>query len=177
MAAVFLDLDLSKEAAVKIAIGCTRRGFGGKQEIVSHLRRLSHEVEDIGCHDLSAKVDHCDLARLLTVALGRINGQLAILIGRDGAGMCIAANKLRGLRAAVADDELTAAYIRERYQCNVLCLGADQHGRGEMSRIVASFLGASVASCRDAHVIEELMQIEGCKDACGFACSSRFAQA
>ena len=162
---------------MKIAIGCTRRGFVGKQEVVSFLRQRRHDVEDIGCSDVLKKVDPSELAISLTASMGRIQADLAILVGRDGAGMCIAANKLRGLRAAVADDELTAAFIRERYHCNVLCLGAERHGRGEMNRIVASFLGACAAAGRDAHVVEELMHVEICADACAANCTSRFSQA
>jgi ribose 5-phosphate isomerase B len=154
-------------------MGCTRRGFAGKLDVANFLRQLCHEVDDIGCHDVSTKVEYATLVQSLTAALGHLNGDLAILVGRDGAGMCIAANKLRGLRAAVADDEVTAACVRERYQCNVLCLGAERHGPGGLTRIVESFLAAKAPAGRSAHAVEELLQIEACAGACGVACTSR----
>ena len=137
------------ERAMRIAIGCTHRGFQGKHEVVNFLRGLGHDVEDLGCDEVSTTIDYSDLARSLTSGQSHGQRDVAILVDRDGAGMCIAANKQRGLRAAVADDEFTAASIRERYQCNVLCLGAAQHGPGELSRIVASFLAATLGASRE----------------------------
>jgi ribose 5-phosphate isomerase B len=161
---------------VRIAIGCMRRGYRAKLEVADFLRRSNHEVEDFGCDGTSTTFAYADLARSLTLALGRSAGGLAILVGRDGAGLCIAANKLRGLRAAVADDESTAAFVRERYECNVLCLGADRHGHRELNRIVTSFIAADVNAGRDARMVRELMQIEAHTDAHAAPVASPFAQ-
>jgi ribose 5-phosphate isomerase B len=159
-----------------IAIGCARRGFRAKLRIADFLRGRSHEVEDFGCDGAATTAAASDLTRGLIAALGRVQGNLAILVGRDGAGLCIAANKLRGLRAAVADDEWTAATARERYGCNVLCLGAERHGPEELNRIVASFLAASAYDSRDTYMVKELMEIEATSEACTALCTSRSAQ-
>jgi len=80
------------------------------------------------------------------------------------------------LRAAVADDESTAAFIRERYECNVLCLSADWHGPRDLNRIVASFIAADVNAGRHARLVKELMQIEACAEAHAAAGTSPFAR-
>ena len=103
--------------------------------------------------------DYSDLARPLTSEQMGGRCDVAILVDRDGAGMCIAANRLSGLRAAVAGDEFTAAYVRKRYHCNVLCLGADQHGPGELIRIVASFLAAVTSADANARLTAD--QVDG----------------
>lgn len=148
------------ERAMRIAIGCTHRGFRGKHDVVNFLRGRGHDVEDFSRDDLSTTVDYSDVIRSLTSEHHRGQRDLVILVGRDGAGVCIAANKFRGVRAAVADDEFTAAHLRERYHCNVLCLGAEQHGPGGLVRIVASFLAARVAAGQDTRPVKELMQVE-----------------
>ncbi|MGA2229776.1 MAG: RpiB/LacA/LacB family sugar-phosphate isomerase [Tepidisphaeraceae bacterium] len=159
-----------------IAIGCVRRGFRAKLQVAEFLRQRSHEVEDFGCDGAAATVASSDLMRGLVSSLNRIRGNLAILVGRDGAGLCIAANKLRGLRAVVADDEWTAANARERYGCNVLCIGAERHGPQELNQIVAGFLAASAYDRRDTQLEHELMEIEAATEANTVHCPARFAQ-
>jgi len=74
--------------------------------------------------------------------------------------MCIAANKFHGVRAAVADDEFTAASIRLRYHCNVLCLGTDLLSEDQIRHIVEIFLSTPCGEGRHSRRVEKLREFE-----------------
>lgn len=107
---------------MKIGIGCDSKGFRLKRHLIEVLQASGYEVEDVGCYSLE-KVDYPDYARL--VGLGVASGQYdrGVLICGTGQGMAIAANKIKGVRAAVCYDTLPAILSREHNDANVFCTG------------------------------------------------------
>ena len=109
---------------MKIAVASDHRGFEFKEKILTQLIELRHEAFDFG----SATTDLCDYPDFgLLGARAVSNGDVdrAILIGRTGIGMCIVANKVREVRAALCHDQLSAETSRRHFDANTLCLSAD----------------------------------------------------
>jgi RpiB/LacA/LacB family sugar-phosphate isomerase len=108
---------------MRVAIACDHAGFPYKTGVASALGEQGHQVVDLGTFSREP-VDYPDYARLVGVAVRDGAADLGILICGSGAGVAIAANKLRGVRAALCHDLFTARQAREDDDANVLCLGA-----------------------------------------------------
>src|ERR1051325_5308401 len=96
---------------MKIAIGCDHRGYDAKQRILPVLRQLGHEVLDVGATGRDS-VDYPDFAFAVATAVSEARVERGILICGTGIGMCIAANKVKGVRAAPCHDYVTAEMSR-----------------------------------------------------------------
>ena len=107
---------------MRIAFGCDHRGYPYKAELIRALAEDGHEVLDLGTHSTDP-VDYPDYARLVGVAVRDGRAEAGVLICGSGAGVSIAANKVRGVRAALCHDLFTARQSREDDDANVLCLG------------------------------------------------------
>ena len=107
---------------MRIALGCDHRGFPYKVEMIRALGEDGHEVVDLGAFSTDP-VDYPDYARVVGVAVRDRLVDAGILICGSGAGVAIAANKIRGVRAALCHDLFTARQSREDDDANVLCLG------------------------------------------------------
>ena len=108
---------------MRVAVGADHAGFSLKAPLVEALTRDGHEVLDLGTSS-SAPVDYPDYAAAVGAAVREARVEVGILVCGSGAGVSIAANKLRGIRAALCHDVLTARQSREDADANVLCLGA-----------------------------------------------------
>src|SRR5688500_10447349 len=108
---------------MRVGIACDHAGFPHKAPIAAALRADGHAVTDYGTNSTDA-VDYPDYARLLGRAVREGAVEAGVLICGSGAGAAIAANKLRGIRAALCHDLFTARQSREDDDANVLCLGA-----------------------------------------------------
>ncbi len=106
-----------------ILVGSDHAGFDLKESLKRHLEAAGHRVIDKGPPS-TASVDYPDFAAAVGCALVAGEGERAVLICGTGIGMSIAANKVRGVRAALVHDPLTARLAREHNDANVLCLGA-----------------------------------------------------
>jgi len=144
---------------MRIAIGSEHRGNRARSDVLKHLRSSRHEVEDLG-GDNPAVTDCLDVACLVAGKVARGECDVGILISGSGIEMCMAANKVCGIRAAVVQDEFVARRTRERHCCNVLCLGAGLEGVKNLERIVDAFLSAKPDPEHCALVAEKLTQIE-----------------
>src|SRR5438128_11767765 len=124
---------------MKLAVACDHRGYEAKRRLLPVLKRGGHEVQDFGCES-PAQCDYPDFA--IPACRSVISGQteVAILMDGTGIGMCVAANKVRGVRAALVHDEITARTSREKNHCNVLCLGTDLLSEDQIRNIVEIFL-------------------------------------
>lgn len=142
-----------------IGIACDHRGFEAKRRLLPVLKRLSHEVEDFGC-DGNVSVDYPDYA--IPVARKVADGTLGvgILLDGSGIGMSIVANKIRGIRAALVHDEVTARRSREHNHCNVLCLGTDLLSEDQIRNIVEIFLSTPFGDGRHGRRVAKIKQIE-----------------
>src|SRR3954452_2521912 len=124
---------------MKIAIGSDHRGLAVKQRVVLLLQQLGHEVIDVGPTG-PGSVDYPDFAFEAARAVGEGRADRGILICGTGIGMCIAANKVRGVRAAPCHDSITAELSRRHNNANVLCLSADLLGEELIERMVRIWL-------------------------------------
>ncbi|HZZ43656.1 MAG TPA: RpiB/LacA/LacB family sugar-phosphate isomerase [Tepidisphaeraceae bacterium] len=144
---------------MKIAVGCDHRGYEAKRRLLPSLQKLGHEITDIGC-DGSGPVDYPDLA--IPVAQGVANGtyDIGILLDGSGIGMSVAANKVRGIRAALSHDEVTARRAREHHACNVLCLGTDLLSEEQVKKIAETFLTTEYQGGRHDRRVQKVMALD-----------------
>jgi ribose 5-phosphate isomerase B len=144
---------------MKIAIGSDHRGYRAKQRLVSTLRQLGHEVTDAGTHS-DESVDYPDFAFAVAVAVGDGRAERGVLIDGTGIGMCIAANKVRGVRAAPCHDPITAEMSRRHNDANVLCVSADLLGEELLDRMIRIWLETPFESGRHARRVEKITRFE-----------------
>lgn len=148
-----------KHSDMKIAIACDHRGFEAKRRLLPTLKKLGHEVTDLGC-DGATSVDYPDYAVPVAkqVAAGKFD--TGILLDGSGIGMSIVANKVAGVRAALVHDEVTARRAREHNHCNVLCLGTDLLSEDQIRKIVEIFLSTPFGDGRHARRVEKVTKVE-----------------
>ena len=144
---------------MKLAVACDHRGFEAKRRLLPMLKQQGHDVTDFGCDNNSA-CDYPDFAAPAARAVVNGQAEIAILMDGSGIGMSIAANKIRGVRAALAHDEVTARRAREHNHCNVLCLGTDLLSEEQIRQIVQIFLSTPYADGRHNRRVDKLAQIE-----------------
>ena len=148
---------------MKIAVGNDHRGFEAKQQIKSIVTQLGHEVIDVGSND-SNPVDYPDPAYLAATAVSKKQADRAILVCGTGIGMCITANKVKGIRAALCHDELSARISRHHNDANVLCISGDLTGEVLLRKIVEVWLDTEFSGGRHQRRIEKIAAIEEGKD-------------
>ena len=144
---------------MRIAIGGDHRGVEAKARLVSTLKQLGHEVVDVGTH-APESVDYPDYAADVARRVGNGGADRGILVCGTGIGMCIAANKVRGVRAAPCHDVITAEMSRRHNDANVLCLSADLLGEDLMERMLRIWLETPFEGGRHARRVEKIGRIE-----------------
>jgi len=127
---------------MKIAIGADHGGYPLNEHIIEILNRAGHEIVDFGTHDGTQPDDYPDYAVRVGEAVRDRAADCGIIICGSGVGACVAANKLRGVRAALCGDTYSAHQSREHDDCNVLCLGARVVGIDVATEIVRAFVDA-----------------------------------
>jgi len=142
-----------------IAVACDHRGYECKRKLLPLLSKLGYQVEDFGCESTTS-VDYPDFAIPAARAVASGKCHLGVLLDGNGIGMSVAANKVRGIRAALANDEISARRAREHNHCNMLCLGTDLLGPDQIHHIVEAFLSASQGDGRHARRVEKLSVFE-----------------
>jgi len=148
---------------MKIAVGSDHRGFDIKQQIIAIATELGHECIDIGTSD-NNPVDYPDLAYLAAKAVSKKEADRAILTCATGIGMSMAANKVKGIKAALCHDELTAQISRDHNDANVLCLSADQVGVVLLRKMVEVWLSTEFSGGRHERRVRKIEAIEEGKD-------------
>jgi ribose 5-phosphate isomerase B len=143
---------------VRVALGADHRGFSLKEGLKRWLAARGHEVIDFGPANAD-RVDYPDYAFKVADAVARHQADRGILICSTGIGMSIAANKVRGVRAALADSVRLARLSREHNDANVLCLGADFVSAAEARRIVGAWLKTEFAGGRHARRVRKLGRV------------------
>ncbi len=144
---------------MRIAVGSDHRGYEVRAKVIDLVRRLGHEVEDAGTAT-SDSVDYPDIAAEVAGKLSRGEVDRAILICGTGLGMCIAANKFPGVRAAPCHDDLTAEMSRRHNDLNALCLSADLLGEPLIDRMVEIWLTTPFEGGRHTRRIEKISKLE-----------------
>ncbi|MBL8964378.1 MAG: ribose 5-phosphate isomerase B [Phycisphaeraceae bacterium] len=148
---------------MRIALGADHRGTAAIRQLADMLQRDGHAVELIG-DDTAQATDYPEQAFAVGKAIADKKAELGILVCGTGIGMSIAANKVHGVRAAVAHDELTAQLSRSHNNANVLCLSADLLGQRLIEKIVSTWLSTEFSGGRHARRIHKIDAIEKGQD-------------
>ncbi len=144
---------------MRIAVGTDHRGFSLHAKIVELLQQLGHEVVDVGSFTPEA-VDYPDIAAAVARKVSRGEVDRGILMCGTGLGMCMAANKFRGVRAAPCHDDITAEMGRRHNDMNVLCLSADLLGERLIDRMIEIWLATPFEGGRHARRVDKITQLE-----------------
>ncbi len=145
---------------MKVAVGNDHRGSTVKRRVIELLHRLGHEVLDCG-PTTDEPVDYPDYALAVARAVADQQADRGILICGTGIGMSIAANKVRGVRAAACHDDITAELSRRHNDANVLCFSADLLGERLIDRMVDIWLKTDFEGGRHGRRVDKIRQIEG----------------
>jgi RpiB/LacA/LacB family sugar-phosphate isomerase len=146
---------------MKIALASDHAGYAEKERLKPILRDLGLEVEDLGAVSEDS-VDYPDYARKVAERVARGEAEQGVLVCGSGTGMAIAANKVSGVRAAVAWSEETARLARRHNDANVLALGARTTPQEEIPKIVRAWFETNFEGGRHAGRVEKIKEIENC---------------
>ena len=147
---------------MKIAVACDHGGFPLKQTLIEVIEQLGHEAIDLGAHQLNQEDDYPDFARYVGQAIQHGQVPRGVLICGSGVGASVAANKLKGVRAAVCHDSYSARQGVEHDDMNVLCLGARIVGCELARELVQAFVSAQFSGdTRHRRRLEKVQGMEG----------------
>ena len=145
---------------MKVAIGFDHAGFPLKETVVNTVKALGHEVIDCGTNSCE-RADYPDYAHKVAQQVASGQAQRGILVCGSGVGMCVAANKVKGVRACVCHDAYSAQQAVEHDALNVLCLGARIIGPTTAEELITRFLNASfLTGSRHEGRLNKVKQIE-----------------
>ncbi|MBE6620284.1 MAG: ribose 5-phosphate isomerase B [Ruminococcaceae bacterium] len=142
-----------------IVLACDHAALDLKKKVITHLEDLGYATVDVGTHT----TDSCAYPEYASAACQKIqNGEadLGILICGTGIGMGMAANKHRGIRAAICSDTFSASATRLHNDANVLCFGARVVGEGVAMQLVDAFIGTEYEGGRHQSRVDMLTAIE-----------------
>jgi len=144
---------------MRVALGCDHRGLKTKQAVMQLLQELNHAYQDFGCYSTDS-VDYPDIAQKVASAVASGNFDHGILVCSTGIGMSIAANKIKGIRAALCHDVFTAERARQHNDANILCLGAEEMSADLISKIVKSYLATNFEGGRHIRRLNKIKILE-----------------
>jgi ribose 5-phosphate isomerase B len=144
---------------MRIAVGSDHRGVELRSRLIGFLQGLGQEVVDVGTFD-GREVDYPDIASMVAHKVGSNEVDRGILLCGTGLGMCIAANKVPGVRAAPCHDDITAEISRRHNDLNVLCLSADMLGEKLADRLVEIWLNTPFEGGRHARRNSKIAALE-----------------
>lgn len=144
---------------MKIALGCDHGGLEHKNAILEHLKAQSFEVNDFGIYE-QVSVNYPEIA--LKVANSIVSGEceLGILVCGTGIGMSLAANKVKGIRAAACSEHFSAKFTRLHNDSNILCLGGRVIGVGTALELVDLFVNTEFEGGRHKTRVDMITEIE-----------------
>ena len=143
---------------MKIAIGCDHGGYALKLAVKKHLEEKGYEVVDYGCHSTES-VDYPVYGEKVGRAVAGGECELGVLICGKGIGISLAANRVKGVRAAVCSEPYSAEMTRRHNNANIIAFGARVVGEGTAMTIVDAFLGAQFEGGRHARRVDMLEAI------------------
>jgi len=145
---------------MRIAVGSDHAGYALKTEIVAHLTALGDEVLDLGTGSAEVSVDYPVFGRAVGEAVADGRAERGVCVCGSGIGISIAANKVLGIRAAVAHDTTTARLARRHNDANVLCLGERTTGIAEALDAVDAFFATDFDGGRHQRRIDQITDQE-----------------
>lgn len=144
---------------MKVAIGCDHGGLEHKNAIAEHLKERGFEVKDFGIYE-QVSVDYPDIAVKVCESIVSGENERGILVCGTGIGMSIAANKVKGIRAAACSEHYSAKYTRLHNNSNVLCLGGRVIGIGTALELADIFVDTEFEGGRHQRRIDKIADIE-----------------
>jgi len=144
---------------MRIAIGCDHRGLELKQFIIKLITEAKHSYEDFGGYTADP-VDYPDIAQKVAEAVAKGSFEFGILICNTGIGMSIAANKVKGIRAALCHNAFSARRARQHNDANILCLAGGE-GQERAPEILEAFLSTDFEGGRHQHRLDKIKAMEG----------------
>ncbi len=142
-----------------VAIGCDHRGLNLKQFIMKLISESGHSYEDFGCYTTDS-VDYPDVAKQVAEVVASGDFEYGILICDTGIGMSIAANKVKGIRAALCHDAFCARRARQHNDANILCMGVGQT-QDTLPEIINTFLTIEFEGGRYQRRLNKVRDMEG----------------
>jgi ribose 5-phosphate isomerase B len=143
----------------RIVVGNDHGGLALKQELVEALGRWGWEVDDVGCATTQS-VDYPDFAATVAGKVAAGEAPFGLLLCGTGIGMCIAANKVPGIRAALCHETYSASMARAHNDANVLCLGGRVIGPELARAVLAQFLESSFEGGRHQRRLDKIARAE-----------------
>jgi ribose 5-phosphate isomerase B len=143
----------------RIALGSDHAGYELKVHLVEYLTAHGNEISDLGNHSTES-VDYPEYCAAVARAVVAGHVDVGIVLGGSGQGEQIAANKVRGIRAALCNDLYTARMAREHNDANVLSIGARVVGEGLAEEIVTTFLSTDFEGGRHQRRVAQISQLE-----------------
>lgn len=144
---------------MKLAIGCDHGGFALKEALLDHLKNKGVSFEDLGTYGLDS-VDYPLYAAKVAHAVADGKADLGLLVCSTGLGISMAANKVKGIRAAVCTDVYCAEMCRRHNNANILCLGGKVVDPDTAVKILDVFLDTQFDGGRHQRRIDQIAQIE-----------------
>lgn len=141
-----------------IAIGCDHAGFPMKEALLAHLYSRGISYQDLGCD--GSPCDYPDIAKAVCETVTNGTCTCGILLCGTGIGMSIAANKIKGIRAAACTDSYSTKYTRLHNNANVLCLGARVLGTGLAMELADIFLNTEFEGGRHQRRVDMITALE-----------------
>jgi len=148
---------------VRVALGADHAGFEMKQAFKDRLQEEGIQVLDYGTSSCES-VDYPDIALPVARAVASGEADRGVLICGTGIGMSIAANKVRGVRAALCHDVFSARVTREHNDSNVLCMGSRVIGPGLALEILETWLGTGFSGGRHASRVQKVARLDDLRD-------------
>lgn len=142
-----------------IALGSDHGGYELKQEIIKYLEEQQIAYKDFGCYQPEA-IDYADIAYPVAKAVAAGEYERGILICGTGVGISMAANKVKGIRAACCSDCFSAKLTKMHNDANILCMGGRVVGPGQAVMMVDLFLNAEFEGGRHQERIDKIAKIE-----------------
>lgn len=144
---------------MKIAIGADHAGFEVKEKVKAGLVKSGHEVLDLGTNSLDS-VDYPEPAARVAKAVAAGDAERGVLVCGSGIGMSIAANKVKGARAALITDEFLAEMSRRHNDANVACFGSRVNAPEAIQRFVDRFIATAFEAGRHKGRVDKISGIE-----------------
>lgn len=144
---------------MKLAIGCDHGGFEVTEALRGYLRDHAIEFQDFGTHSTDS-VDYPLIAVQVAKAVACGEADFGVLVCSTGIGISIAANKVKGVRAAVCTNELCARLTRNDNNSNVLCMGGKVVNQETAVKILDTFIHTGFEGGRHARRVGQIMEIE-----------------
>ncbi len=145
---------------MKVYISSDHAGFELKNKLNEVLRQRGVAVDDIGPFSLEPEDDYPAFAFALSEQVAREYGSFGVLVCRSGQGMCIAANKVKGIRAGLCTTPEAVKIAREHNHINVLVLESQQHSESDLSLLMNAFLETAPGEGRHARRVEQISKYE-----------------